>query len=159
MTTIIFDSPRLARSASDGPPVARAPGWLVTINKKSPWNLVGPRGLTIRFFMSTSGRTPEIPRLGAGKAPKIVGVGRHRSINPHRKKRRPDEIASGPLTKNWLHPTAARRLRLVQPHLVTITHLDHLLPLAPPRWCTRTSCTPAGSSPSHHVRATRLSRF
>src|SRR5689334_4688343 len=52
-----------------------------------------------------------------------------------RKKRDPDEIAPGSLTK-WLHPTAARRPRLVQPHLVTITHSDHLLLLGFP-WRSR----------------------
>jgi len=36
------------------------------------------------------------------------------------------------LLQKWLHPTAARRPRLVQPHLVTITHSDHLLLLGFP---------------------------
>lgn len=47
-------------------------------------------------------------------------------------------LASGP----WLHPTATRQLRLVQTHLVTMTHSDHLLPsgtsLGQPRqWADR----------------------
>src|SRR5262249_10909842 len=50
--------------------------------------------------------------------------------------------AETPTSGQWLHPTAARRLRLVQPHLVTMTHSDHLLPLGtsvgpPHQWAGR----------------------
>jgi hypothetical protein len=45
------------------------------------------------------------------------------------------------LLQIWLHPTAARRLRLVQPHLVTFTHSDHLLLLGFPRHPRQTNFT------------------
>jgi hypothetical protein len=73
-----------------------------------------------------------------------------------KKRGAPARYAPGhPTFKPRLHPTAARRLRLMQPHLAIFTHSDHLLSLAPPRDRRQPAPRPTGSSPSHHVRATR----
>lgn len=50
--------------------------------------------------MSTSDRTPEIPPIGAGKPPVRIQAHRHHLLTIRmRKKRDPDEIAPGSLTK------------------------------------------------------------
>jgi hypothetical protein len=103
--------------------------------------------------MSTSGRTPEIPRAGAGKPPKRIVERRHRWKDLTRKKRDPDEIASGPLTKLAApdgSPSAA--LSAASPgYYYTLGSPPSArvsLPLV-----TNQLRKLASSSPSHHVRA------